>query len=236
MFTESGFSATGRLLVVAAHPDDEILACGGTIARALAAGAAVSVLFLGEGVSARFPFGSYDSEQFREETRRRLASAKKSLTILGVSDISFGERYCCQFDTLPQLTLTKEIEEVMDRFKPTILFTHNPSEVNIDHRATYEAVEAACRPTRPSVPRQIYTFEIVCSGNWTFETTFKPNVFVDISEFWEKKLEAWHCYSGEVRPFPFPRSDIGLETLAHYRGMQVAIHKAEAFRLMRAIV
>ncbi len=236
MFTESGFSAATRLLVVAAHPDDEILACGGTIARALDSGAEVCVLFLGEGVSARFPFGSYDSEQFREETRRRLASAKQSLSILGVSDVSFGERYCCQFDTLPQLTLTKEIEQVMDRFKPTILFTHNPSEVNVDHRVTYEAVEAACRPTRSIVPRQIYTFEIVCSGNWTFETTFKPNVFVDVSKFWEKKLKAWHCYSGEVRPFPFPRSDIGLETLAHYRGMQVALLKAEAFRLMRAVI
>ncbi|GDX68612.1 LmbE family protein [Anaerolineae bacterium] len=236
MFTESGFSAATRLLIVAAHPDDEILACGGTIARALDSGAEVCVLFLGEGVSARFPFGSYDSEQFREETRHRLASAGKSLSILGVSDVSFGERYCCQFDTLPQLTLTKEIEQVMDRFKPTILLTHNPSEVNIDHRVTYDAVEAACRPTRSSVPRQIYTFEIVCSGSWTFETTFKPNVFVDVSQFWEKKLKAWHCYSGEVRPFPFPRSDIGLETLAHYRGMQVALLKAEAFRLMRAVI
>ena len=124
----------------------------------------------------------------------------------------------------------------MQRFKPTILLTHNPSEVNIDHRATYEAVEVACRPTRPFVPKQIYTFEIVCSGNWTFETSFKPNVVVDVSAFWEKKLAAWHCYSGEVRPFPFPRSDTGLETLARYRGMQAALDKAEAFRLMRAVV
>ncbi len=236
MFTNSGLDANTRLLVVAAHPDDEILACGGTMARALEAGAVVCVLFLGEGVSARFPFGSYESDQFREESRHRIASAKNSLSILGVSDVIFGERYCCQFDTLPQITLTKEIEQIMEYFKPTILLTHNPSEVNIDHRATYEAVEVACRPTRPFVPKQIYTFEIVCSGNWTFETSFKPNVFVDVSAFWEKKLAAWHCYSGEVRPFPFPRSDTGLETLARYRGMQAALDKAEAFRLMRAVV
>lgn len=236
MFTNSGLDANTRLLVVAAHPDDEILACGGTMARALDAGAVVCVLFLGEGVSARFPFGSYESDQFHEESRHRIASAKNSLSILGVSDVIFGERYCCQFDTLPQITLTKEIEQIMQRFKPTILLTHNPSEVNIDHRATYEAVEVACRPTRPFVPKQIYTFEIVCSGNWTFETTFKANVFVDVSAFWEKKLAAWHCYSGEVRPFPFPRSDTGLETLARYRGMQAALDKAEAFRLMRAVV
>ena len=236
MLANSGFDRNTRLLVVAAHPDDEILACGGTLARALSEGAEVRVLFLGEGVSARFPFGSYDSEKFREESNHRTESAKNALRVLGISNTIFGERYCCQFDTLPQITLTKEIEASMDWFRPTILFTHNPSEVNIDHRLTYEAVEAACRPTRSFIPSQIYTFELVCSGNWTFETTFKPNVFVDVTAFWEKKIAAWHCYAGEARPFPFPRSDVGLETLAHYRGMQVAIDKAEAFRLMRAII
>ncbi len=236
MLANSGFNRNTRLLVVAAHPDDEILACGGTLARALSEGAEVCVLFLGEGVSARFPFGSYHSEKFREESNHRTESAKNALRVLGISNSIFGDRYCCQFDTLPQITLTKEIEAIMDRFRPTILFTHNPSEVNIDHRLTYEAVEAACRPTRSFIPSQIYTFELVCSGNWTFETTFKPNVFVDVTSFWEKKIAAWHCYAGEARPFPFPRSDVGLETLAHYRGMQVAIDKAEAFRLMRAII
>ena len=236
MLANSGFDRNTRLLVVAAHPDDEILACGGTLARALSEGAEVCVLFLGEGVSARFPFGSYDSEKFREESNHRTESAKNALRVLGISNSIFGERYCCQFDTLPQITLTKEIEAIMDRFRPTILFTHNPSEVNIDHRLAYEAVEAACRPTRSFIPSQIYTFELVCSGNWTFETTFKPNVFVDVTSFWEKKIAAWHCYAGEARPFPFPRSDVGLETLAHYRGMQVAIDKAEAFRLMRAVI
>ena len=236
MLANSGFNRNTRLLVVAAHPDDEILACGGTLARALSEGAEVCVLFLGEGVSARFPFGSYDSETFREESNHRTESAKNALRILGISNAIFGDRYCCQFDTLPQITLTKEIEAIMDQFRPTILFTHNPSEVNIDHRLTYEAVEAACRPTRSFIPFQIYTFELICSGNWTFETTFKPNVFVDVTAFWEKKIAAWHCYAGEARPFPFPRSDVGLETLAHYRGMQVAIDKAEAFRLMRAVI
>ena len=236
MLANSGFERNTRLLVVAAHPDDEILACGGTLARALSEGAEVCVLFLGEGVSARFPFGSYDSETFREESNHRTESAKNALRILGISNAIFGDRYCCQFDTLPQITLTKEIEAIMHQFRPTILFTHNPSEVNIDHRLAYEAVEAACRPTRSFIPSQIYTFELICSGNWTFETTFKPNVFVDVTAFWEKKIAAWHCYAGEARPFPFPRSDVGLETLAHYRGMQVAIDKAEAFRLMRAVI
>jgi len=193
-----------RMLVIAAHPDDDVLGCGGTIARAVKSGAAVAVAFLGEGVSARFALGAYDTEDFRQQTRVRTESAKRSLEVLGVSDVVFGERYCCQFDSVPQLALTKEIEALIDRFRPTILLTHSPAEVNIDHRMTYEAVEAACRPTRPSVPLQILTFEVICSGSWTFESTFKPTVFVDITEFWDQKMAAWHCYTGEQRPFPFP--------------------------------
>ena len=236
MFTSGGFHADSRILVVAAHPDDEVLGCGGTIARAVSQGADVCVMFLGEGVSARFSLETYDSEEFHEESRVRTDSAKRALEVLGVSKTVFGGRYCCQFDALPILTLVKEIEEAIDEYKPTMLFTHNPSEVNVDHRVTFDAVEAACRPTRPCVPAQILTFEVVCSGNWTFESSFKPNVFVDVEPFWQKKLEAWHCYSGEARPFPFPRSDMGLETLARYRGLQSSLQRAEAFRLMRGVV
>ncbi len=148
MFTNGSLQSGCRILVVAAHPDDEVLACGGTIARAISAGADVCVMFLGEGVSARFPFGMYNSDEFRDESAFRTESAKQALRILGVSQMIFGERYCCQFDTLPMITLTKAIEEVIEQYKPTMLLTHNPSEVNIDHRVTFDAVEAACRPTR----------------------------------------------------------------------------------------
>lgn len=224
-----------RMLVVCAHPDDEVLGAGGTIARAISKGAQVSVLFIGEGVSARFPVGKYDSTEFFEQTKVRMAGSMRALESLSITDVTFGTHLCCQFDTVPMIILSKKIEEVMARVRPTILLTHNPSEVNIDHQLTYRAVEAACRPTQAYVPKAIYTFEIVCSGNWTFDTSFKPNVFVDIEEFWEKKMEAWHCYQGEDRPFPFPRSDKGIETLAHFRGLASGLNKAEAFRLVRQI-
>jgi LmbE family N-acetylglucosaminyl deacetylase len=224
-----------RLLVVAAHPDDEVLACGGTLARAVDAGALVKVVFLGEGVSARFPLGDYGSKAFHEQTGRRTAGAHKALAALGIENAHFGTRLCCQFDTLPLLSIVKEIEEHIEGFRPSVLFTHNPAEVNIDHRLTFEAVEVACRPTSASTPREIYAFEIVCSGNWTFETSFRPNVFVDIEPYWEKKIAAWKCYEGEDRPFPFPRSVEGLKTLAQFRGLNAGLAKAEAFRLLRAI-
>ncbi|MGD8814862.1 MAG: PIG-L deacetylase family protein [Anaerolineales bacterium] len=224
-----------RLLVVAAHPDDEVLGCGGTLAKAIHQGAQVAVMFLGEGISARFPIGEYDSPDFTEQTAQRMREAERALGILGIKQVRYAQRLCTQFDTYPLLSIVKEIEEELESFRPTMLFTHNPSEVNIDHRITFEAVEVACRPTRDFVPHAIYTFEIVCSGGWKFSPTFTPNVFVDVSEFWEKKMEAWHAYQGEARPFPFPRSDEGLETLAKYRGMAVGLEKAEAFYLARLL-
>lgn len=225
-----------RILVVAAHPDDEVLGCGGTVSKAIEAGAEVAVIFLGEGISARFPLGQYESDEFRIQTAVRLKGACKAMEILGITNFEFGNRLCGQFDTYPLISIVKDIERKMQQFKPQLLFTHNPSEVNIDHRISYEAVEIACRPTRDFIATQIYTFEIPCSGSWTFESTFKPNVFVDITQQWEKKLAAWACYEGEARAFPFPRSYEGLKTLAQYRGMMSNLKLAEAFRMVRMIV
>jgi len=230
------FTKGMRILVVAAHPDDEVLGCGGTLAKAIAAGAEVAVIFLGEGISARFPVGHYDSEEFRTQTRVRMEGAREAMLVLGIADCEFGERLCGQFDTYPLITIVKDIERKMELFKPHFLFTHNPSEVNIDHRLSYEAVEVACRPTRDFIATQVYTFEIPCSGSWTFDSTFKPNVFVEVSEHWDMKLAAWACYDGEARPFPFPRSTEGLKTLAQYRGMMSNLKLAEAFRMVRMIV
>jgi LmbE family N-acetylglucosaminyl deacetylase len=226
-----------RVLVIAAHPDDEILGCGGTLAKAIEFGAKVRVVFLGEGVSARFPFGQYESEEFSLQSKKRTAEAKSALKILGINDIHFGTRLCVQFDTLPHITIVKEIEQHLKEFKPTKLFTHNLSEVNIDHRLTYEAVEAACRPINSEyIPSEIYTFEVVCSGSFKFKSSFFPNVFVDISKTWDVKVKAWECYKVESRPFPFPRSIKGLETLAQYRGLSSGMEKVEAFNLARMLV
>lgn len=225
-----------RLLVIASHPDDEVLGCGGTLLKALDQGAEIRIVFLGEGISARFPIGQYDSDDFREQSRKRRREAENALKVMEIQDVHYGERLCTQFDTYPFLSIVKEIEGFMHLFKPDIVFTHNPSEVNIDHKVTYEAVEVACRPVNDYTPKEVYTFEIVCSGNWKFQPYFQPNVFVDISKYWEKKLKAWSCYENERRPFPFPRSDEGLEALSRFRGMASGMEKAEAFYLARKII
>ena len=226
-----------KILVIAAHPDDEVLGCGGTLAKAIKAGASVRVVFLGEGVSARFPFGQYQSDEFYSQSKIRINEAKAALKVLNIKDIHFGDRLCVQFDTLPHITLVKDIEKHIDDFKPTILLTHNSSEVNIDHRLTYEAVEAACRPTgKESLPEEIYTFEIICSGSYKFHPFFSPNVFVDISDTWDLKVKAWKRYEKESRAFPFSRSTESLETLAMYRGLSSGMKRVEAFSLARMLV
>jgi N-acetylglucosamine malate deacetylase 1 len=222
------FSEGQRVLVVAAHPDDEVLGCGGTIARATGGGAEVAVLFLTGGESSR------GTETLVSRNEARLAAARAAQKKLEIASLWFRTWPACQLDAVPQLELTQAIEATLKQYQPTVVLTHQPLEVNVDHRATYNAVEVATRPvTRPPA---VYTFETPCSGGWAFETAFKPNVFVDISATWHQKLAAWHCYAGEARAFPFPRSDLGLDALAKVRGMQAHVERAEGLRLVRAVL
>ena len=222
-----------RILIIAAHPDDEVLAMGGTIARFKALTAHVKVQFLGEGVSARFEHNDIGNQKFLEQSKVRLDGARSALHSLKVDDVIFGSRLCCRFDAIDSLDIIKDIERTIADYDPTHIFTHNPIEVNIDHRITYRCVEAAVRPKLEQSLRAIYSFEIVCSGNWTFMEQFKPTTYVNIEEYWQEKLKAWHCYKGENRAFPFPRSDEGLEALAKYRGLQAGMSKAEGFSVLR---
>lgn len=230
------FNNAERILVVAAHPDDEVLGCGGSLARARDLGIDVAVMFLGEGVSARFPLGEYSSDDFYTQSSIRDNGMKKALDVLGLKLVDYQRNWCTQFDTLPLLKLVKNIESVIQEYKPTTILTHSPSEVNIDHKITYEAVEVACRPALGKSSISIYSFEVVCSGSFKFKSTFSPNYFVNIMDYWDKKIKAWHEYAGETREFPFPRSDKGLEVLSNYRGMQVGLIQVEAYELCRAIV
>ena len=230
------FCKTNRFLVIAAHPDDEILGLGGVLALAKKNKIQVTVLFLGEGVSARFKKDQFKSETFNKAHKIRQQGCLKALNYLDIKNIIFKERYCCRFDSYEILDIVKDVEEVILNEKPTHIFTHNPIEVNVDHRITYQAVETATRPLYGVSFNSIYTYEIPCSGNWVYENQFKPNIYIDITSVWEMKLKAWNFYEGEERPFPFPRSEIGLQTLARYRGMQSGILMAEGLKLVRQII
>jgi LmbE family N-acetylglucosaminyl deacetylase len=230
------FKNAKKILVVCAHADDEVLGCGGTLAKAISLGIEVSVMFIGEGVSARFKENELRSIEFLSKSNQRNNEMCDALNCLGIKLYSTSNRLCTQFDRYPLLEIVKEIEKAIDAIRPDIILTHNESEVNIDHGIVYRAVEVAARPIGRKNKIAIYSFEIVCSGNFKFCDVFAPNVYVDIKDFWEEKMRAWSCYAGETQPFPFPRSQIGLETLARYRGMQCGVEMAEAFRLERMLV
>ena len=133
------------------------------------------------------------------------------------------------------LDITQKIEKEVNQFNPDLVITHNPVEVNIDHVITFKAVEAALRPVNNKVKPTIWGCEIPCSGKWTLETKFIPNVFIDIGDYIEKKILAWSKYLGEARDFPFPRSDEGLVTMAKYRGMEAGLKYAEAYKSWREV-
>ncbi len=226
------FNKNDRLLIIAAHPDDEVLGCGGTILLAKSLGAHISLVCLGEGVSSRY---NNKLNQNLKAHKIRTKEFLNCIEILGVDYYKLEERLCNQFDTIPLLTIVQSLEKIISQIKPNIIFTHNPFEVNVDHIITYRAVEVATRPTKNKSIDKVFSFEIPCSGNWTFNKGFVPNTYVDIYKFWSKKIKAWQCYKNETKPYPFPRSDKAIKSIAEYRGIQAGLKLAEAFKLERHI-
>lgn len=224
-----------NILIIAAHPDDDILGCGGTIAKAIKNDSKIKILFLGEGVSSRFNDIS-NNKDFKLSSKARYDECKQSLKTLGVDDYIFENRLCTRFDEIPLLNIVKSVEREIDNFSPDIVFTHNNADVNIDHNITHKAVEIATRPNNLSKHMSVYTFEIICSTNHAFAKKFIPTSYVDISKEIDQKLKAWSCYKNETKDFPFPRSEEGLITLAKFRGIQSFLKFAEAFKLEREII
>jgi LmbE family N-acetylglucosaminyl deacetylase len=219
-----------KVLIVAAHSDDEVLGCGGSIARHVAIGDEVTVLFMTDGVTSR-------AETTDNDTKKRVSSATNALHILGVKDIrqlSFPDN---QMDSVPLLSVTKEIEIVISDVKPSIVYTHFAHDLNIDHRVTHNAVMTACRPQSWSTVRKILSFEVLSSTEWNSpaQPLFKPQYFIDISKYWNKKRQALKCYESEMRDYPHSRSYKCIEALSTLRGATMGIDKAEAFFVERII-
>ena len=229
------FSNKDKIIVFVAHPDDEILGCAGTLLNAVKMKSKIKLIYFGEGVSSRFPIGQELSKKSLKAQRVRENEAKKSLKILGIKDFKFGNRFCTKFDKYPLSEFISEAEQIIDSFKPNIIFTHNNRDLNIDHGIVYKAIMTATRPRIGNKIEQVFSFEVPCSSNWIYEDKFNPNVFVDISKTIKIKQKAFNVYKNEIKPFPFPRSKIGIDTLAKFRGMQSGLKYAEAFKLERGI-
>ena len=224
-----------KILVVAAHPDDEVLGCGGTIAKHVRRGDEVYCLILGEGMTSRhFPLG----EAKEDDLKQLKLEAEKSADILGIKEVLFKDFPDQRFDTVPLLEIIKHLEEIKKDIKPDIIYTHHYGDLNIDHQITFKAVLTACRPVKDDTVKEIYSFEIPSSTEWSSPdagTYFIPDVFVDISETFDKKVEALKAYQSESREYPHPRSPHAVEIIARRRGISVGLELAEAFRLVRWI-
>ena len=225
------------ILVVAAHPDDEVLGCGGTIARHADYGDQVQVLIVAEGSTSRQQ--ERDRAQVKGELTALAKAAKAAGSILGAANVELLDLPDNRLDSLDRLDLIKRIEEHVDHHKPDCVYVHHAGDVNVDHRRLHEAVVTACRPMPGNVVRRLLSFEVASSTEWQppgSASAFQPNWFVDISAQWERKREALAVYVSEMRDWPHARSLKAVEHLARWRGAQVGVEAAEAFCLLRQLV
>lgn len=223
------------VLVIAAHPDDEVLGCGGTVSRLAHEGHDVYIAILGEGITSRYQQREDADAAFIEALHNR---SRRVAQLLGTKDVFLYHLPDNRFDTVPLLDVVKTIEDLIGELEPNVIYTHHSGDLNIDHSITHRAVLTATRPMRNQPVREIYTFEVQSSTEWAFqrfEPVFRPNVFVDISDTLEIKIQALALYESEVRDFPHPRSAKALEAAAHRWGSVVGCAAVEAFELIRAI-
>jgi LmbE family N-acetylglucosaminyl deacetylase len=224
-----------RILVVAAHPDDEILGCGGTIARLAREGHEVRIAILAEGMSSRYAHREdVDPRQLQKLHTRAQQAADK----VGAKEVVLSKLPDNRLDTVPLLDVVKLVEELVARFRPEAIYTHHPGDLNVDHGVVHRAVLTATRPLAGQCVSEIYAFEVPSSTEWAFqrlEPSFRPSVFVDITETLEMKIEARACYDTEVRKFPHPRSPEALRAIAARWGSVAGLPAAEAFELIRSV-
>lgn len=222
-----------RILVVAAHPDDEVLGCGGTIKKLVSEGYEAYTLILGEGATSR--------DKNRNEIKRKTEIAElkklaqKANRLMGVKQVFFGGIPDNRFDTVPLLDMVKTIEDIKKRLRPAIVLTHFRNDLNIDHRIACQAVLTATRPMPGETVKEIYSFEVLSSTEWNYPVIFSPNVFYDITETIEAKIQAMSMYAPEIKEFPHPRSLEGIRLNAACRGMNIGLKYAEVFETVRVI-
>ena len=222
-----------KALIVAAHPDDEVLGCGGTAAKLAAAGWRVGTMILGEGITARDDVR--DPARRGGEIQKLRAMVGEANAILGIRDLWFEQFPDNRFDSVDLLDLVKAVERVKRELEPTVVFTHDRGDLNVDHQRVHEAVLTATRPVADEPVQAVYAFEVLSSTEWRFPTEFRPDTYVPIEDHLSTKIEAMKCYSGELRSAAHPRSVSGIESLAALRGITVGYAAAEAFRTIRRI-
>ncbi len=224
---------TKKVLVIAAHPDDEVLGCGATLYKLSKKKYKIKVIFLSDGESSR---KINNKKIIKDLIKKRENQAIKSAKILGIKKLKFFRLPDNKLDSFDLLKINQIIENEIKLFKPNIIFTHSNHDLNVDHVVAHNATITACRAYKFRFINSIYAFEISSNTESNFKISkkkFSPNVFIDIKNEITKKLEALSQYKNELEKWPHPRSLKALKILAHYRGTQSGLDSAEAFQLIR---
>ncbi|MFH1890124.1 MAG: PIG-L family deacetylase [Candidatus Kuenenbacteria bacterium] len=216
-----------KILVVTAHPDDELLGVGATILKHIDKGDEINILILSDGETSK------DSHQ---DIEGRASQAKQVADFLGVKELFLKQLPDQKFDTVPLLEINKIIEGVVKQVEPHIVYTHAPNDLNLDHQITCKSVLIACRPQPGFSVKKILAFETLSSTEWQVKDSangFYPTHYENIDKYINKKIKALELYKGELKKYPHPRSSEGIRILAQYRGLEVGYNFAEVFQIIR---
>lgn len=225
-----------KVLIIAAHPDDEIIGVGGTLKKHVNSGDHVRVIILGDGKTSR---QAIYSEIHGEQKASSLEETKKALTVLGITDFHRMFMPDNRFDSLVLLDIVKTVSEQIQSYRPDIVYTHHSGDLNVDHQLTAEAVIIATRPIECPFLKKLLMFETLSSTEMSGPRAthaFLPNVFVDVSKELNAKIEAMSCYSSELREFPHPRSLHAIKANAELWGAKNNLLAAEPFFLFRETI
>lgn len=214
------FDGEDTVLVIGAHPDDEVLGAGGAIAKHSDHGDEVHILIITEGTTQQ-----YDSDDIIDKKKRH---AKNCAEQLGAAEVHFGGLPDMKLSDIPHVQVNAVIEEVCERVNPDIVYTHSGQEVNQDHVEVYNSTLVATRPL--SKVKKVLSYETPSSTEWSPDCDgFCPSIYVEISSYMDTKVNAFKSYKTEIREYPHPRSEKGLRGLAQKRGMESGVKAAEAF-------
>ena len=225
---------TERVLVIAAHPDDEVLGCGGAIAKLTDQGAQVRIAFIADGVFARD--GSHKARQVELNSRRE--AAQQACDVLGAASVTFDDLPDNRLDTIALLDIVKPIESLITKYRPDTVFTHHAGDLNIDHRRVHQAVTTACRPQRDHPVQTLLFFEVPSSTEWQSSgsvSVFAQNWFADLSAILGQKLTALLAYGAEFIAWLQLRSLDGIEHFARWRGARIRAEAGESFLCGRQV-
>ena len=231
-----------NVLIIAAHPDDEILGMGGTIAKHTSQHDNVTIIYMATGITARRKSAEYKiksipkkiQEKWQQEIEKLQQDARKSAKLLKVKTVKFFDFPDNEMDGIHLLKVVKVIEKEIKIAKPDRIYTNHYSDLNVDHKVVYNATLTACRPSNVLV-KEILCFEVLSSTEWSYPYNFSPNYFSNIENHVTKKVNAMKLFKSEIREFPHPRSSENIRNVAARWGSVCGFKAAEAFEMIRKI-